>query len=41
VREPASRQLAIVVSPPRVTGDGYFESVLLDPEGNRIELTAG
>jgi lactoylglutathione lyase len=28
-----------VVGPPRVTGDGYFESVVLDPDGNRIELT--
>lgn len=24
---------------PRVTGDGYYESVLEDPEGNLIELT--
>ncbi len=24
---------------PRRTGDGYYESVVLDPEGNRIELT--
>lgn len=24
---------------PRITGDGYFESVILDPEGNQIELT--
>ena len=24
---------------PRRTGDGYFESVILDPEGNQIELT--
>ncbi len=23
----------------RVTGDGYFESVVLDPDGNRIEIT--
>ncbi len=23
----------------RTTGDGYFESVVLDPDGNRIELT--
>jgi lactoylglutathione lyase len=29
-----------VVSPPRRTGDGYYESVVLDPEGNRIELVA-
>lgn len=25
---------------PRRTGDGYYESVILDPEGNRIEITA-
>lgn len=24
---------------PRVTGDGYYESVIEDPEGNLIELT--
>ncbi|GEL08088.1 VOC family protein [Salisediminibacterium halotolerans] len=24
---------------PRTTGDGYYESVILDPEGNRLELT--
>lgn len=24
----------------RLTGDGYYEAVVLDPEGNRIELTA-
>lgn len=23
----------------RRTGDGYYESVVLDPEGNRIEIT--
>lgn len=28
-----------VVDGPRTTGDGYYESVILDPEGNRIELT--
>ena len=28
-----------VVSPPRRTGDGYYESCVLDPDGNRIELT--
>jgi catechol 2,3-dioxygenase-like lactoylglutathione lyase family enzyme len=28
-----------VVFEPRTTGDGYFESVVLDSEGNRIELT--
>lgn len=28
-----------VHSGPRTTGDGYYESVVEDPEGNRIELT--
>jgi lactoylglutathione lyase len=28
-----------VLDGPRWTGDGYYESVLLDPDGNRIELT--
>lgn len=26
-----------VVGEPRTSGDGYFESVILDPDGNRIE----
>ena len=30
-----------VVDGPRVTGDGYYEAVLLDPEGNRVEIVAG
>jgi lactoylglutathione lyase len=24
---------------PRITGDGYYESVVIDPEGNCIEIT--
>ena len=28
-----------IESEPRVTGDGYYEAVILDPEGNRVELT--
>lgn len=28
-----------IVGQPRTTGDGYYESVVLDPEGNRIEIT--
>lgn len=29
-----------VLDGPRRTGDGYYESVVLDAEGNRVELTA-
>jgi lactoylglutathione lyase len=29
-----------VLDGPRRTGDGYYQSVVLDPEGNRIELLA-
>ncbi|HNY02349.1 MAG TPA: VOC family protein [Bacteroidales bacterium] len=28
-----------IAGEPRVTGDGYYESVVLDPEGNRVEIT--
>ena len=28
-----------IAGEPRTTGDGYYESVITDPEGNRIELT--
>lgn len=31
---------AVLLDGPRRTGDGYYESVVLDPEGNRLELTA-
>jgi len=27
-----------IVSKPRITGDGYYESVVQDPEGNVIEI---
>jgi lactoylglutathione lyase len=27
-----------LLSPPRTTGDGYFESCVADPEGNRVEI---
>lgn len=29
-----------IISEPRETGDGYYESCILDPENNRIEITA-
>ena len=28
-----------VVGEPRTTGDGCYESVIIDPEGNRVEIT--
>jgi lactoylglutathione lyase len=27
-----------IASGPRTTGDGYYEAVIVDPEGNHIEL---
>lgn len=27
-----------IAGEPRITGDGFFESVILDPDGNRVEL---
>jgi lactoylglutathione lyase len=40
----AARLRADGVTPdsgPRRTGDGYYECVVRDPEGNRIEIAAG
>jgi len=28
-----------VLDGPRTTGDGYYEAVIVDPDGNRIEIT--
>lgn len=28
-----------ILDGPRTTGDGYYESVVLDPDNNRIEIT--
>jgi lactoylglutathione lyase len=28
-----------ILSEPHVTGDGYYESTMLDPDGNRVEIT--
>ena len=30
----------ILLSPARMTGDGFYEAVLEDPDGNPIEITA-
>lgn len=29
-----------VAGEPRTTGDGFFESVVLDPDGNRVEIVS-
>jgi len=29
----------VVLDGPRTTGDGYYEGTVLDPEGNRVEIT--
>lgn len=29
----------VLLSGPRYTGDGYYESVFLDPDGNHLEIT--
>jgi lactoylglutathione lyase len=29
-----------IAGEPRNTGDGYYESVVLDPDGNRVEIVA-
>ncbi len=31
--------LGLLASPPRWTGDGFYEAVIRDPEGNFIEIT--
>ena len=29
-----------IVGEPRTTGEGYYESIVLDPDGNRVEIMA-
>lgn len=28
----------VIIGEPRTTGDGCYESVILDPDGNRVEI---
>lgn len=28
-----------IIGEPRTTGDGYYESIVLDPDGNKVEIT--
>ncbi len=28
-----------IIGEPRTTGDGYYESIILDPDGNKVEIT--
>ena len=41
--EQLTRQLSLdgynIISYPRTTGDGYYESVIEDPDGNSLEIT--
>lgn len=30
----------ILVAPPRMTGDGFYEAIVSDPDGNLIEITS-
>ncbi len=34
------KALGLLASPPRWTGDGFYEAVIRDPEGNLVEITA-
>jgi lactoylglutathione lyase len=39
VTEKLSSDEYTIVSEPQTTGDGYFESCVLDSDGNRVEIT--
>ncbi|HCS4295824.1 TPA: glyoxalase/bleomycin resistance/extradiol dioxygenase family protein, partial [Enterobacter hormaechei] len=34
----AAQASGSLLSAPRMTGDGFYEAVIADPDGNRIEL---
>jgi lactoylglutathione lyase len=42
VREIAGKLelLGMLISAPRLTGDGFYEAVVQDPDGNLVEITA-
>lgn len=40
ITEELRQKGSCVVSEPRTTGDGYYESCVLDPEDNRVEIIA-
>ncbi len=31
--------MGILLSPARMTGDGFYEAVISDPDGNPVEIT--
>lgn len=35
-----AQEQGILISGPRTTGDGYYEAVIQDPDGNLIEIVA-
>lgn len=35
-----ARQEGILLASPRWTGDGFYEAIIRDPDGNAIEITA-
>ncbi|MFU1917770.1 hypothetical protein ACM6PT_11170, partial [Klebsiella pneumoniae] len=36
----SGKPVASAKPPPRTTGDGYYEAVIADPDGNLIEIVA-
>ncbi|WP_024554516.1 VOC family protein [Franconibacter helveticus 513] len=36
-----AKEAGILLSGPRMTGDGFYEAVLKDPDGNLVEIVAG
>lgn len=34
-----AKETGILISPARMTGDGFYEAVIADPDGNSVEIT--